>query len=218
MITKVLYVLAQDGTFDAMLLPEERLDVFSVTQKSSSRHAGRIAAKIAIIDHYRKEQISLDFDDIKISNDSSGAPVFCFVDRARQKFPLPTLSISHAGNYGVATIADSYEGKVGVDIEYTSRLTEDFGNKFLSENERRWVSEGGCEQEFYLRRTFLWCVKESYLKALGVGLRKDPRSVIVQNPVEGIGDMVILDSGKETPCSIFWYVAECNYLIVGLKI
>jgi len=81
------------------------------------------------------------------------------------------FNLSHSADMAILAIARRYE--VGVDIEY-SQVTQDSNHLEVAENyftrdECRWIFDVNPDQR--LSRFFdLWTLKESYIKARGIGL------------------------------------------------
>lgn len=221
MITKKLYELESNAEefFNDIFSLDEQNDISRVTNHFLSRSAGRIVAKKALLEHYgEKFPLLSNYRMIKIFNDKNGAPIYSFSGYKIKKNPSQMLSISHTGKYAVAVVSDPYECKIGVDIERIDRFTPELAKKFLSKTEIAWGHSEYNERKNSSRVAFLWSVKEAYLKALRVGLRKDPRGLIIINPAEKEGDIIIRDNERDVFCSIFWYRKYHNNIVVGLKI
>jgi phosphopantetheinyl transferase len=80
---------------------------------------------------------------------------------------------------------------VGVDVEIIDARPSEPAWNILHARERAWLSDQGAEEqaENFLA---LWCAKEAYLKALGLGLRREPAKIAVS--VVGEGQLSIEDS------------------------
>lgn len=92
-----------------------------------------------------------------------------------------SLSISHRD--GVAVCAFSPEAVVGCDLEAVEPRTSRFVRDFFTERESR-MAEDSAPEEHDLRVALTWSAKESALKVLRVGLRRDTRDVEVD--LEGV--------------------------------
>jgi len=91
-----------------------------------------------------------------------------------------SLSISHRG--GAALCAFGPPGtRVGCDLEVVEPRSDAFLADYLLPSERRAVARAGDGREAGAAR--VWSGKESVLKALRVGLRRDTRSVEVSFPI-----------------------------------
>lgn len=121
--------------------------------------AGRIAAKEAISELLVQDNLILGYKEIFIERKPSGQPFFKDIG----------ISISHTENYAAAEATKL--GPVGIDIENIRGFPDLVYEKFLTDNEKQWLNSLD-ESERNSNTTLLWSLKESYLKALGVGLRK----------------------------------------------
>ncbi len=106
------------------------------------------------------------------------------VRRANGAFPLPLhiqsdpfgkpflsgreyeFSLSHSGRYAACALADF---PLGLDIQTLSKCDEKLVRRFFTEKEQGLVFTAEDRDAAF---TALWCRKESYLKAIGLGLRK----------------------------------------------
>ena len=94
--------------------------------------------------------------------------------RPRSDPPLD-LSLSHSGRWvGVALCKT---GRVGLDVETVREVSPSLARRCLSGPELAWlqqVAPGPARNHRFFR---LWTAKEAFLKATGVGLATDPRSI-----------------------------------------
>jgi 4'-phosphopantetheinyl transferase len=109
---------------------------------------------------------------IEIRRSAAGAP-HVFLDGAAA--PL-SLSITDREDVAVAAVAPAGVC-IGCDLETIEPRSPAFVEDFLGEDEARFVAAGGDVETRHLRANLVWSAKESVLKALGVGLRRDTRSV-----------------------------------------
>lgn len=86
------------------------------------------------------------------------------------------LSLSHSAN--TAVVAVSSNGPVGVDLEAKAKDYDSLAaiSGVLSDRELKEALSAGMSTAYLLR---VWTLKEAVLKAAGVGLRVDPRHVII---------------------------------------
>ena len=75
------------------------------------------------------------------------------------------FSISHCGDYAAAIV--STQNRVGVDIEIPHQKIEKIQHKFLSEKERKILSEKGGDN--LQKLTMAWGIKEAMFKWYGTG-------------------------------------------------
>lgn len=92
-------------------------------------------------------------------------------------WPEVSVSLSHSGGVGFAAAAEGV-WRLGCDVEEIAPRSDEFVADYFTEGEAAWVRSGGASAA--LRANLLWSAKESALKALGEGLRKDTRSVVAE--------------------------------------
>lgn len=108
----------------------------------------------------------------------------------------PRVSLSRAGNWLVLAGAAQEQALsgLGVDAELVSRTDFAGFDAFLSAREASSLALFGPAAQPW-QRARLWARKEAFVKALGVGLTRDPASVdVTDNIVEGV-QLTDLDSG-----------------------
>jgi 4'-phosphopantetheinyl transferase len=101
----------------------------------------------------------------------------------------PPVSISHSAGVGYAAAGggadgadgsgSGFGGAVGCDIEAVAPRSDAFVADYFTDPERAAVA-AAAEGLRPLLANLIWSAKESALKALGVGLRADTRSVVVE--------------------------------------
>lgn len=92
-------------------------------------------------------------------------------------------NLSHSGNLVVLAYGST---ELGVDVERirSDVDAEGIGRRFFTPQEQQFLKDGASDER---QRFFeLWTKKESYLKYLGTGLKKDLRSFSVLQPDSGI--------------------------------
>lgn len=88
----------------------------------------------------------------------------------------PQFSLSNADGLVAVAVAAGCE-RIGIDCERADTKIEEVTlDTYCSLDERRWLDELPAHQRARAA-VELWTLKESHLKALGVGLREDPRTV-----------------------------------------
>lgn len=165
---------------DEWLGPRERnvAAQLTVPKRRLEWRLGRFTAKQALASSFGIDRL----DRIQLIAAHDGAPE-AFVDgEATGIF----VSISHREE--VAACVWSRDFAVGCDLEVIEARTSRFVDDFFTEDERgRICAMTGKERERHVALT--WSAKESALKVLRVGLRRDTRSVEVQiedaEPAEG---------------------------------
>jgi phosphopantetheine--protein transferase-like protein len=123
-------------------------------------------------------------NDIVIARDANGAPR---VTSAREPVFVSLASRGELVGVGVS------DGPVGVDMELIEANAPEPAWNILHPREREWLKKQRPEArgESFLA---LWCAKEAYLKALGLGLRREPAETAVS--LEEWGRVRIDDRGK----------------------
>jgi 4'-phosphopantetheinyl transferase len=154
---------------DDWLGDEERaiVSALRVPKRRADWRLGRYVSKRALIALGEIDRLN----QAQILADDGGVPR-AFVDGRPSRLHL---SISHRGELGVCAIGPT---KVGCDIELIEPRTSRFVEDFFTRDERQSIALAPEEK----RTRFValtWSAKESALKLLQVGLRRDTRSVEV---------------------------------------
>jgi 4'-phosphopantetheinyl transferase len=194
------------GAVAGVLSPAEleRYYAFRFPKRRDEWFMGRWAAKALThsLPAYRQYRL----DQIEVCNAPEGVPFLQLSDRAA---PAECLSISHSGNLAVCALAPGLGVQVGVDLEKVEARTETFILDYFTPAERQLVDRYPDESRAMLV-TLIWSAKESMLKALGVGLRRDTRLVEVQGlegrpPGSGeSGGWQKLQVGEQPPSERAW--------------
>lgn len=156
---------------DGWLGPRERAVQSEIPRERRLRdwRRGRWAAKLAVC----RARPGLVPDDVEILAAEDGAPE-AYVGGERLLAPL---SISHKGEMAIAAIGP--EGtRLGCDLERVEPRSDGFLRDFFLPSERSSVEACGPEARAE-RANLIWSAKESALKAIREGLRRDTRSVEV---------------------------------------
>ena len=107
------------------------------------------------------EELDIPIEKVKISYNPYGKP---FIDNVRYfKF-----NITHSGNY--VAIAVSRYG-VGIDIEKIENIDMGVAKRFFMKSEYQYIKSLSSETEKINAFYMLWTLKESYIKAIGKGLK-----------------------------------------------
>ncbi len=121
-----------------------------------------------------------DLSSICITNHSNGAPrpsITDWEDDQESVFPYH-LSISHRDGHGFAAASPIEQGPLGADLERIEPRMEGFTEEFFTCEELDWL-ENALPSERDTWVTALWSTKEAALKALGLGLTVDTRSLTI---------------------------------------
>lgn len=74
------------------------------------------------------------------------------------------FSLSHSEGLVAVALCDS---AVGVDIQAKTQYNRALAKRFFAEDEQRYIDNHADKDKLF---TEVWCLKESYIKALGTGL------------------------------------------------
>jgi len=141
---------------------------------------GRWTAKRAVAAYLREPADLRALSRIEIRAAPSGAPEAFAGD-----LPAPvTVSLSH--REGVALCAVGPPGAaLGCDLEIVEPRCAAFAAEYFTEEEQAAIRQAAGNTDRYRLLALLWSAKESVLKALGEGLRLDPRDVRITAPATG---------------------------------
>jgi 4'-phosphopantetheinyl transferase len=146
----------------------------TVLKRRADWRLGRWTAKQALRAHHPERDSRPDYNEIEIRAAADGAPeVFLRGGRA----PV-TLSLTHS--HGVAMCAVAEPGAtIGCDAEYIEERSDALVTDYFAESERDIVCNTPPPQR-PLVTTLIWSAKESVLKAMREGMRRDPRDVVIE--------------------------------------
>lgn len=74
------------------------------------------------------------------------------------------FSLSHYGSYAAVAVCDE---EVGVDIQAISEYNPALARRFFAPDEQEYIEQSADKNNAF---TQIWCIKESYIKAIGTGL------------------------------------------------
>jgi 4'-phosphopantetheinyl transferase len=151
-----------------------RLRTLKVPHRRADWRLGRWTAKCAVaafLNFYRDPDL---FRDIEICAADSGAPRLFIRDNPSDL----SLSLSHRSGMSICAIADN-RARLGCDLEIIEPRSDAFAKDYFAAEERSLV-ENAPEADRSRLLALLWSAKESALKALEEGLRRDTRSVVVR--------------------------------------
>ena len=129
--------------------------------------------------YIRKQSINLSYKDkkkgvdwVKIARDAFNKPYL-------PEYPMVQFNLSHCKGM-VACIISSKA--VGIDVEPIRPFHPAVMRKVCSHEEQKLIEEASCQEESFFR---LWTLKESYIKAVGKGLRLSMKQVCFQWTPDG---------------------------------
>lgn len=152
----------------------ERLATMRYAKRSSEFLVSRVTAKRAIA-----HAAGLPTDDpealrrIEVRHKPTGAPA-PFVDGAPAGL---AMSSTDRADRAVCVIVGGTAVAIGCDLELVEERSAGFVASYLTPAEQRLVAEA---PDPHLTANLLWSAKESALKVLETGLRRDTRSVEVR--------------------------------------
>jgi malonyl CoA-acyl carrier protein transacylase/phosphopantetheinyl transferase len=155
---------------------------------------GRAVAKDAVRTYLlNRDGLQLAATDVVIRTDPSGKPHpdgAWAVDRNRV-----AVSISHSGELAVAVAGEMQDGGgLGIDVELHRDLNEDFlEGAFSRQDNRTFGSLLHHTPRWGLR---LWCAKEALAKAVGVGMRFDPKDITISQVFPDTGQVELALQGN----------------------
>jgi 4'-phosphopantetheinyl transferase len=170
-----------------VLSPSEfkKFSAFRFPKRQKDWLLGRWAAKA--LAHSLSVYRDTPLDQIEIRNTPEGAPYLQVQGRAAR---TDCLTISHSGHLALCALASDSGLRVGADLEKIEPRTESFVLDYFTPAEYQLVKAYPAENRAVVV-TLIWSAKEAMLKALGVGLRWDTRTV----EVRAVGD--ILQTSRE---------------------
>lgn len=145
-----------------MLIQEKRDKIlkFKKLERVYQSILGYILIKFILIEKY-----NINNKDIHIRNNNYGKPFLA-------EYPHLHFNISHSGDWVVCAFDTS---EVGIDIEQIMPIDMAVLDVFCTKNEIHQILS--TEENERLKMIYtIWTSKESYVKAIGVGLNKDLKS------------------------------------------
>jgi len=176
-----------------------RLDGMRIAKRRTDWRLGRWTAKRALAITLNLPSHIEALAAIEIRPAPSGAPEAFLAD---QPVAVP-ISLSHRAGAAICAVAPS-GAALGCDLEVIEPRGNSFVTDYFTSEEQALVERASASDRTRLL-TLLWSGKESALKALGMGLQLDTRSVTVDLVDEllhqGGGGGYIKDTGLTFPPS-----------------
>jgi 4'-phosphopantetheinyl transferase len=192
---------------DEWLTPPEaeRLNRMRYEKRRSEARLGRWTAKQTLARETGFSSNPADLHRIVIRNAPDGAP-YALVDGRTAPF---TIAMTDRADWAVCAVIGS-EDRIGCDLELVEQRSQRFVADYFTPAEQRSVLAG----DVGLLANLIWSAKESALKALRTGLRRDTRSVEVRLG-DGTGDTwspltVTADDGRIFPG---WWLRSGDFLL-----
>lgn len=156
---------------------KNRIDKFVYKKDAKASLIGRL-----MIRKFVSEYTGIPYNSIQLTTDANNKPVYNITDA---KLPVVSFNVSHQGSFTV--LAGEVGNKnIGVDVmklEYTGGKTLDEFFRIMNRNfsESEWTRIKGTSQSSIQQKTSNFCrnwsLKESYLKAIGIGITTDLRKI-----------------------------------------
>jgi len=134
----------------------------------------RLVAKHAVAVSIGGDTDALTLAGIEVRNRPSGAP-YIVINGTPSHLGV---SISDRAGWAVCLVGPDVDG-LGCDLELVEPRTDAFVRDFLTDAEQRYVFACPAGEARHAAANLIWSAKESALKVLGTGLRRDTRSVEV---------------------------------------
>ena len=163
---------------DAWLGTAERTQLagFRFSKRRREWRLGRWTAKQAISLYLGTERDFLTLSQLEIRAAPDGAPGAFIEGHAAPA----SFSISHSTGRSLCAVGESATA-VGCDLEWIEPREENLVADYFTAEETALVARAPVSER-PLVITLIWCAKESALKSLRQGLRRDTRSVVVSLP------------------------------------
>lgn len=161
---------------DAWLAPLEAdwIGRMRFEKRRSEFTLGRWTAKNAIARYLGRPLDPTGLRDVVIDRASDGAPA----PQVEGRRATVSISMTDRADQAVCVVGPAGLD-LGVDLELVERRSEAFVADYLTASEQRLVEEGSSRGSRDLRANLVWSAKESALKVLRTGLRRDTRTVEV---------------------------------------
>jgi 4'-phosphopantetheinyl transferase len=152
---------------------QERLAGMRFPKRRADWRLGRWTAKHAVAAYLKLDCSPSALAALEIRPAASGAPQVFIEDQPA----AVSISISHRGDVAACAIAPSGT-MLGCDLELIEPRSDAFMGDYLTLEEQHRVTQTPAADRSRVAN-LLWSAKECALKALGMGLRLDPRSAVV---------------------------------------
>lgn len=168
---------------DAWLSPREAAWVARMRfpKRRSEFRLGRWTAKRALALYLGRDASAGGLRSIEIDRAPDGAPAPLVDGRPAEAY----VTMTDRADQAVCLVGPPGTA-LGCDLELVEPRSDAFVADYLTPTEQRLVAVAGLERD--LVANLVWCGKESALKVLRTGLRRDTRSVEVSFPEGGTVD------------------------------
>jgi 4'-phosphopantetheinyl transferase len=156
---------------------------FRFSKRLNDWRLGRWTVKQAVAAHPVFKRSIAALSDIEIVAAPDGAPELIIAGGRG----LSAVSLSHSEGVGFCVLGPA-EHPLGCDLEFVQTHESDFFQDYFTHEEMSWLSHASPDRRAALS-ILIWSAKESALKALRQGLRRDTRSVSITSIAPGQQDM-----------------------------
>lgn len=156
-------------------LEQDHLSRFRVPKRRNDWRMGRWTAKHAVAAYLDMPQTRQRLAEIEIRPTQSGVPRVFIADELA---PV-SISISHRSVWAICAVA-APEAMLGCDLELVEPRSDAFISDYFTPKEQELLARASSIERDTIAN-LLWSAKESALKALGVGLTVDARTVDVSS-------------------------------------
>lgn len=108
-------------------------------------------------------------------------------------YPNVFFNLSHSENMVMCVVSDC---EIGCDIEKIKEKTNDIADRFFTSEENKTISSASKKDEMFFR---IWTLKESYMKALGLGFALSLKDF----SIETVDEISAIHNGKRADYSFF---------------
>ncbi len=159
------------------------IDRMRFPKRRNEFRLGRWTAKNALARYLQSPLQPADLRVIEIDRATDGAPA-----PLRDGRPLDAyLTMTDRADQAVCMVGP-YSARLGVDLELVEARSDAFVADYLTDEEQRLVATASDPGGRDLLANLIWSSKESALKVLRTGLRRDTRSVQVSFPDQAAVD------------------------------
>lgn len=152
----------------------ERADGMRFTKRRNDYLLGRWVGKHAVAHVLGRPVDPPALAEIAITNAEDGAPE---VRIAGESAPVG-ISLTDRAGWGVCAVGIG-DTALGCDLELVEPRSRLFVGDYFTDSERAWLEAAEGNEEWDTRANLVWSAKESALKVLRTGLRRDTRDVEV---------------------------------------
>ena len=158
------------------LAPAERrrADAMRFTKRRNDYLLGRWVGKRAVAEVLGLPSDPAALAVIAITNAEDGAPEV----RVDGEPVSLGISLTDRAGWGVCAVGDG-AAALGCDLELVEPRSRLFVDDYFTASERAWLESSTGSEEWDVRANLVWSAKESALKVLRSGLRRDTRDVEV---------------------------------------